>query len=114
MTSTDTGHASDTRLVVCSFLCGALTGAAVALLLAPARGRETRERLAVKAREGREQASKVLDHASQAVSEGRAALADIRERGERALQNIRHEAAEAVAEARTAYRSARSEAAPES
>lgn len=114
MTSTTTEHGSSKWLFVCSFVCGAVTGAVAALLLAPARGQETRQRLAVTAREGREQASKVLDHASQAITEGREALADMQKRGEQAFQTIRHEAAEAVSEARTAYTRARTDAARES
>ena len=38
--------------VLLAFLVGAAAGAAVALLYAPAAGRETRERLSEKAREG--------------------------------------------------------------
>ena len=42
--------------VVVAFVLGAITGAAVALLMAPATGEETRRMLAEKAREGREKA----------------------------------------------------------
>ena len=42
--------------VLLAFLLGAVTGAAVALLYAPAPGRETREFLGEKAREGRDRA----------------------------------------------------------
>jgi gas vesicle protein len=50
--------------VVVAFALGALAGAAVALLYAPATGEETRRRLAEKAREGR-------DRAQTAAREGR-------------------------------------------
>jgi len=43
--------------VLLAFLVGAAAGAAVALLYAPAAGRETRERLSEKAREGARRAS---------------------------------------------------------
>jgi gas vesicle protein len=43
--------------VVAAFLIGAITGAAVALLLAPATGEETRRILGQKAREGADKAS---------------------------------------------------------
>ena len=41
-----------TATILLAFLVGAAAGAAVALLYAPAPGRETRERLGEKAREG--------------------------------------------------------------
>jgi gas vesicle protein len=43
--------------VVAAFLIGAITGAAVALLLAPATGEEMRKILAQRAREGADKAS---------------------------------------------------------
>jgi gas vesicle protein len=46
----DRGTGAGTLLL--AFLVGAAAGAAVALLYAPATGRETRERLSEKAREG--------------------------------------------------------------
>jgi gas vesicle protein len=48
--------------VLLAFVAGALAGAAVALLYAPATGEETREYLGQRAREGRE---KVVDAARQ-------------------------------------------------
>ena len=48
--------------VLLAFLAGAVAGAAVALLFAPATGEETREYLGQRAREGRE---KVVDAARQ-------------------------------------------------
>ena len=51
----DDGGAAGT--VVMAFVLGAITGAAVALLMAPASGEETRRVLADKAREGRERAN---------------------------------------------------------
>ena len=48
--------------VLLAFLTGAVAGAAVALLFAPATGEETREYLGQRAREGRE---KVVDAARQ-------------------------------------------------
>ena len=49
-------------VVLLAFIAGALAGAAVALLYAPATGDETREYLGQRAREGRE---KVVDAARQ-------------------------------------------------
>jgi len=51
----DRGTGAGTLLL--AFLVGAAAGAAVALLYAPAAGRETRERLGEKAREGARRAS---------------------------------------------------------
>jgi gas vesicle protein len=53
--------------VLLAFLAGAVTGAAVALLMAPASGEETRQFLTDKARESRERAL-------QAAREGRETL----------------------------------------
>ena len=44
-----------------AFVIGALTGAAVALLFAPATGEETREYLGQRAREGRDKARDAVD-----------------------------------------------------
>ncbi|MGQ0732697.1 MAG: YtxH domain-containing protein [Acidobacteriota bacterium] len=79
--------------VMLAFLVGAVTGAAVALLFAPASGEETREYLGTKAREGRERARQAVEQGreaykrqseavSQAVERGREAFQQARERGE--------------------------------
>ena len=46
--------------VLLAFVLGAVSGAAVALLYAPTSGKETREYLGDKAREGRERAAKAV------------------------------------------------------
>jgi gas vesicle protein len=63
-----------------AFVIGALTGAAVALLLAPASGEDTREYLGQKAREGKAKVREGREHLIAAVERGREALE--RERGE--------------------------------
>jgi gas vesicle protein len=50
-------HGAGAGTLLLAFLVGAAAGAAVALLYAPAAGRETRERLGEKAREGARRAS---------------------------------------------------------
>jgi hypothetical protein len=53
--------------VLLAFLLGAVTGAAVALLYAPAPGRETRDYLGEKAREGRERATAAAEKGRQVM-----------------------------------------------
>ena len=76
-----------------AFVVGALTGAAVALLFAPASGEETREYLGQKAREGRDKAREAVeqgreyyqrqrDNVANAVDRGREAFQQARERGD--------------------------------
>ncbi len=50
--------------VLLAFLVGALAGAAVALLYAPASGRETREYLSDRAREGARKATELYEQAT--------------------------------------------------
>ena len=59
----DNGGAG-TATVLLAFLVGAVAGAAVALLYAPASGRETREYLGDKAREGARKASELYEEAT--------------------------------------------------
>ena len=57
-------RSSGAGTVMLAFLVGAIAGAAVALLYAPASGRETREFLSEKAREGVKKARDVYDAAT--------------------------------------------------
>ena len=66
--------------VMVAFVLGALTGAAVALLLAPASGEETREYLGERAREGKARVREGREHMIAAVERGREAFE--RERGD--------------------------------
>ncbi len=81
--------------VMMAFVVGALTGAAVALMFAPASGEETREYLGKKAREGKDKAREAVDHGREyydrqrdnlvtAVDRGRDAFQQARERGDQA------------------------------
>ena len=79
--------------VMVAFVIGALTGAAVALLFAPASGEETREFLGQKAREGKAKAREAMEQGKDyyrnqrenlvtAVERGREAFNQARERGD--------------------------------
>jgi gas vesicle protein len=76
-----------------AFVIGALTGAAVALLYAPATGEDTREYLGQKAREGKAKARVAMEQGREyyrdqrenivtAVERGREAFKQVRERGD--------------------------------
>ncbi len=79
--------------VVVAFLLGAVTGAAVALLTAPASGEETRRLVGARARDGR-------DRAQAAVRQGRDFIARQRETLTSAIEQGR----EAYIQARTGGR----------
>jgi gas vesicle protein len=63
-----------------AFVLGAIAGAALALMYAPAAGEETRRRLAEKAREGRDQANRAYER-------GRAAFEKARQQGAAAAED---------------------------
>ncbi len=75
--------------ILVAFVLGAVAGAAVALLYAPATGRETREFLGEKAREGREKASEAAAKGRQMINQGRETITTAIERGREAYQQAR-------------------------
>ena len=75
--------------VLLAFLLGAVSGAAVALLYAPAPGRETRDYLGERAREGRDRAAAAAEKGRQVFAEGRETLSTAIERGREAYQQAR-------------------------
>ena len=75
--------------VLLAFILGAVSGAAVALLYAPASGNETREYLGVKAREGRERAAAAAAKGREMMDQGRETLSSAIERGREAYQQAR-------------------------
>jgi gas vesicle protein len=86
------------------FLLGGLTGAAIALLYAPRSGRETRELLGEKLREGAEKGRELRDTL---VSRSREMLDDAGEYVERQKENLesrRERLAAAIDAGRKAYR----------
>jgi gas vesicle protein len=75
--------------VLLAFILGAVGGAAVALLYAPASGRDTREYLGEKAREGRDRAADAAAKGRSAITQGRETLTNAVERGREAYQQAR-------------------------
>jgi len=88
--------------VFVAFLLGAATGAAVALLFAPASGEETRRRLAEKAREGR-------DRVEEFTREGRERAEGFAREGRDFVNRQRDTIASAVERGREAFEQARKE-----
>jgi gas vesicle protein len=81
--------------VMLAFVVGALTGAAVALLFAPASGEETREYLGQKAREGRDKAQTAVDQGREFYQRHRETVATAIDRGREAFQQARERGDEA-------------------
>jgi gas vesicle protein len=75
--------------VVVAFVLGAITGAAVALLMAPASGEETRRMLAEKAREGRDKAGEAARQGKEIWNRQRENLSNAFDRGREAYQQAR-------------------------
>jgi gas vesicle protein len=75
--------------VLLAFILGAVSGAAVALLYAPAAGRDTRELLGEKAREGRDRAAAAAEKGREFLNQGRETLTNAIERGREAYQQAR-------------------------
>ena len=72
-----------------AFVIGALTGAAVALLYAPATGEDTREYLGQKAREGKAKAREAMDQGREYYRDQRDNIVTAVERGREAFQKVR-------------------------
>jgi gas vesicle protein len=83
----DDGGAAGT--VVVAFVLGAITGAAVALLLAPASGEETRRVLGEKAKEGREKAADAARQGKEFLNRQKDTLGTAIDRGREAYNQAR-------------------------
>jgi len=77
--------------VLVAFAVGAIAGAAVALLFAPATGEETRKKLVEKAKEGRERAETVAREGREYFNRQRDNLTAAVERGREAFDQARKE-----------------------
>ena len=78
-----------------AFVVGAVSGAAVALLYAPASGEETREYLGQKAREGRDKARDAVDQSREFYQRHRETVSTALDRGREAFQQARERGDEA-------------------
>src|ERR671917_930646 len=85
MANNDTGAGT----VMAAFVVGALAGAAVALLFAPASGEETREYLGQRARESRAKAREALNEGREFYNQQRDGLSSAIDRGREAFQDAR-------------------------
>ena len=103
-----TEEGSGSGSVLLAFLVGAVAGAALALLYAPATGRETRELLSEKSREGREKAAALAQKGRQVIDEGREKAVALAEKGRQAINEGRETLTTAIERGREAYEQARS------
>src|SRR5258705_9385220 len=77
--------------ILLAFILGAVSGAAVALLYAPASGKETREYLRDKAAEARAKAVEAAAKGREVLNQGRETLTTAIERGREAYQQARRD-----------------------
>ena len=85
MTRDDNGAGT----IIVAFVLGALTGAAVALLLAPASGEETRRLLSERAKEGRDKANDAARQGREFLNRQRDTLSSAIDRGREAYNQAR-------------------------
>jgi gas vesicle protein len=75
--------------IVAAFVIGALTGAAVALLLAPTTGEEMRRRISERAKEGRDRAGEAARQGREFLNRQRDTIGEAVQRGREAYQQAR-------------------------
>jgi gas vesicle protein len=90
--------------VILAFMLGGLTGAALAILYAPRSGKETRDLLGDRLREGAERGRELRDRASAKGREMIDDAADYLERQKEGIERRRERLAAAVDAGRQAYR----------
>jgi gas vesicle protein len=83
------GDDSGAGTVIVAFVLGAVTGAAVALLMAPTTGEEMRRMLGDRAREGRERAEEAARQGRDMWNRQRDTIATAFERGREAYEQAR-------------------------
>jgi gas vesicle protein len=77
--------------VLLAFVLGAVAGAGLALLYAPASGEETRRKIANKAREGRDKAESMAREGREFLSRQRENLTAAVDRGRETFEQVRKE-----------------------
>jgi gas vesicle protein len=85
---------------VMGVLAGAALGAAVALLYAPVRGREARDRIGASVKRGVDRASSAVERGRELAAQGR----QLAEQGRDFVSTAKETVSQAVAEGRDAYR----------
>ena len=90
--------------VILSFLLGGLTGAALAVLFAPRSGRETRELLGEKLREGAERGREIRERVAAKGRETLEEATDYLSKGKETVERKRDRLAAAIEAGRQAYR----------
>lgn len=75
--------------IILAFVLGAITGAAVALLTAPASGEETRRKISEKARDGADQARRMADQGRDVWNRQRETFSNAIDRGREAYNQAR-------------------------
>ena len=93
--------------VLMAFILGAISGAAVALLCAPAPGDETRRYLGSRAREGAEKATGAARDLGERVREGSARAAEAVQQGREFVNRQREGVTTAVERGREAFQQVR-------
>ncbi len=83
-------HDSHGGVVLMAFVVGAIAGAAVALMWAPAPGDETRRFLGEKARDSRERATDVARQGREFIDRQRETLSTAVDKGREAYEQARH------------------------
>ena len=81
--------ARDDGTVILAFVLGAVTGAAVALLMAPTSGEEARRLISERAREGRERAEEAARQGREFINRQKETLNSAIERGREAYNQAR-------------------------
>lgn len=102
-----TGSQDGTAATICAFFCGAFAGAALAALIAPARGRETRERLRSTVREAFEHRHEFIARLEEQLEEWSARIEALGSRAGGISADARHEFDRQVDELRARLEEAR-------